>query len=80
MPKTSITDMPRDLLENIIKNILFMNGWTPAKGAALAQKSYFTAVGYKTAFVYLGGPDEYHYALSGSVVPPFLAVSGGRIG
>lgn len=47
----------QDLISSIVAHLVRF-GWTPLSGTAIAQKTYDTAVGPKTAFVYLSRSAE----------------------
>lgn len=55
------------LIKDLIAPQLFLFGWEPVAGSAIAQKHFATAVGEKTAFAYLGdlGPASGHLMLMG---------------
>lgn len=49
----------------IINQVLVESGWIPFGGAAIALKSFETAVGFKEAHAYLSKGDEFNRTLSG---------------
>jgi hypothetical protein len=55
-------------IETILKDRLHSLGWRKEPGPAIASKSYPTAVGYKTAWVYLKdfGPENDNFLLTGT--------------
>ena len=60
-------DTNKTMTSALIVQRLCRHGWRPANGAALAMKSFETAVGLRNAFVYLAdhGRDSSSYSLQG---------------
>ena len=60
-----IAPLQRDELVTVLKAVLKAHGWTEHVGAAIAQKSYQTAVGPRVAHTYLSRGDEFNFTICG---------------
>ena len=60
-------DTNKVMISALIVQRLCRHGWRPANGAALAMKTFETAVGLRNAFVYLAdyGADTVSYLIQG---------------